>query len=1773
LRAKDDNGHTSDWSRVFSLTTTSDTVAPKTPTNVANTVSGTAFKFTWDAVTVSADNSPAHDLNGYLVRVSTPANGITRIYQTTDTKMDFSFENNVAVFGTPQGTVRVEVAATDNIGNVSPYSAMVSASNPAPAAVTGLTATPGTDSINIKWTANTTDNDLKGYEVWLSTTGAAGAYSKVYSGLANSYVHPTLLYTTDHFFRVYSVDVFNTQSTATTSSAIRPNSPFTVDTTAPSVPSGLAATLTNAADGKTASAAVSWTAVADPDNDLSEYIIGYKPSATSDWQYTKVDYTQISTTINGLLPFTNYDFRIRSSDWSANLSAWSAVVTKTAVANAAPSVPTGLAITPGRDSVIVRWTANTEPDMANGAGVYDVTLSTSSTFASGNLQYRTGADNITITGLNTTTTYYARVRATDSGGLSSAYSASVNATTGTIPSTPGDIGAASQVDLNAARLAAYKSSGLSANPNFSEWAGGAGSAPDSWVLYGGTPIKETTNVRTAPYAFRQTITSAISTGIYGASSGNLADLPLGLEYVTVEVDVKLISGNFSASGVLLDWTGMTPPAPRAYMSFNDAVPNPVMDQWYRITRVLRRPTNLVGTQTSWTSYLMTNYQAGTTNWGLYTNKDIIFDRVQYRPSTQEEIESYGTNGQPAISVLGSRGGTDLITNGSGLLGNNTNFSAFTFDKVDTPVGTTGSFNTPANTQSFLDEFMPVDPARKYLMRFQAKQKGTAGAYAYAYLSPYDAFGNIISPQFYVFQNNTTTTLAVDLKPGDTTITLTSAANWNNAAGTATWNRSLIAWGFTDAGGKVWGERTYSRDWRGDLWADSGISGNVITLKTPWVGFTNANESGRTTIPAGTVVSNGSSGGNYMYGGMINTVVPTDWTTYQAEFGGIMPSGPSQTAMSAATTSFPPGTSTVKMGFLQNRQSSGAFATGSVHSFAALSFSDATQAQYLTESWRSPNTTTINGGVITTGTVAAIVMKANSAFVTTLNIGSGGGIQSTGYTAGGTSGFRLDTSGLVIKGTGNQIDVNAIVTSTLTSTTIGLGANGVISVGVGGTISIDGSTGQLKSNNYAANSTGYRLSNAGLEVNDGSIDAKVLKTGTAIIGDLTIGRSADALGTIKSYDYAAGSAGWKIGKGLFEINQGTVRAAALQIQDSDNIMPAQFADFEFVPSYYTVGTSSAMYSASAPTSVNILTASPKFNKQYLSASWAGAVAYDPYIYFAPTVTTYNIPVEAGETYIISAYARATGSVATNLILAGRLSNGTAFSAISTTLPASNSTWTRYSATVTIPAGVTAINTYVQSTTRTAGAGFEIDGIQVERKVAGLNTPSLWTPPGSTSIDAGIIRTGQLQSTSTVTVNGTSQPAWSINMSGNAQFGSALVRGNLIVGAANTNIAPGGGTFESNITGYTVYAGSGSTSATLARTTTSPLSGTASALANSTSSTDAQFGLSFALSTPIPAGVGFTLRALFQPDNDSGLFVALNDGTTSFLYDLASKTVKANTTYQLLKTYVPASPVSRIYIYSFGTTAKNLRFDNIEVLVDPDLGNSYAQSGNFVSGISGWKIDSSGVFEVNNGVFRGTIDSAAITGASYQTSTGTGAVVIDEYLVGGTYSAGVQTTFSQGRITLNDADPRHTIYAHPYISPENGSINSTARLTIAGPQPRSNAVTTKIFLDGDDNGTTPATIGLFSSQVTIDNRNGNSEIPVVAKGSLSIPIVANGGTSNITVTFPGNMAFLSTPNVFVNAESTRLNAVAVSRTSNGFTFQVSNWSGANSSACTGTWFAVL
>jgi hypothetical protein len=429
IQARATNGdQSSQWSQLWDLQTTSDIMPPAAPTSLAWTVQGTAFKAVWTGPTLNQDGSALMDFKDFQVKVYSPAAPATIItYYTTAARFDFPFEMNVNSFGTPRAQVNIEVRARDNTGNLS-SAATATATNPPPANVSGFTATGVTDAIALQWTANT-DIDLKYYVVYQGT--AAGSETNlVYTGLATTFVYNTLS-TNTQYFKILAVDVFNSQSaTAATANAIARSS-LGVDVTPPAAPTGV--TVTSSVDSSDASGGrayidVSWTGVAD--TDLQNYSVRYSTGTT--WEYINVPEGVVTARINALRPNTAYNVAVAAVDFQGNSSAYTNASTfpiTTAKDTTAPAAPAGITIGAGVTTVTVYWNENSENDVKNGVGFYEVQLDTANTFNTGNLLTKQVSATITsFSNLTSNTAYFTRVRAIDASGNVGSYSSIVSGT-------------------------------------------------------------------------------------------------------------------------------------------------------------------------------------------------------------------------------------------------------------------------------------------------------------------------------------------------------------------------------------------------------------------------------------------------------------------------------------------------------------------------------------------------------------------------------------------------------------------------------------------------------------------------------------------------------------------------------------------------------------------------------------------------------------------------------------------------------------------------------------------------------------------------------------------------------------------------------------------------------------------------------------------------------------------------------------------------------------------------------------------------------------------------------------------------------------------------------------------------------------------------------------------------------------------------------------------------------------------------------------------------
>lgn len=273
---------------------------------------------------------------------------------------------------------------------------------------------------------------------------------------------------------------------------------------------------------------------------------------------------------------------------------------------------------------------------------------------------------------------------------------------------------------------------------------------------------------------------------------------------------------------------------------------------------------------------------------------------------------YFTDDSPRRSGLATEswlttllGGCNLVANGGGHLREVRPFSSsYTLDLVDCHSSALASFLVNlANVTLTMTESIPVTTGSRIRVAFLAKSGDIGGGN----FNP--ANKQFIGLQFYdrddlridaehseAVPGSVDTTLALPLNPGDTTITLSSAAGWHN--GSTADRRSITWFGYQSSSGYVYPDYTYSRNRLHNGWPAGGISGNTITLSSPWAG---------PALPAGAAVRN--SGWGKAFNFVVNgSIVPNTWTRYEAIFAGL----------GTLNTNFRHGTAAVRFAHIVNQ---------------------------------------------------------------------------------------------------------------------------------------------------------------------------------------------------------------------------------------------------------------------------------------------------------------------------------------------------------------------------------------------------------------------------------------------------------------------------------------------------------------------------------------------------------------------------------------------------------------------------------------------------------------------------------------------------------------------------------------------------------------------------------------------------------------------------------------------------------------------------------------
>lgn len=163
-----------------------------------------------------------------------------------------------------------------------------------------------------------------------------------------------------------------------------------------------------------------WDAPLDPAHSAGFQLDLSKQISPGVWDI-KTSHTTVGTAyrFRSLEPNTTYKVEIYGVNPAGARSASTYATVATGQDNSVPPAVTGVTLARGATSAIVSFTPLTAvqaPDVANGAGLYLIELSTASDYSVTTRTTRTSAQVVQFGDLTAATTYYARVAAIDSSG-------------------------------------------------------------------------------------------------------------------------------------------------------------------------------------------------------------------------------------------------------------------------------------------------------------------------------------------------------------------------------------------------------------------------------------------------------------------------------------------------------------------------------------------------------------------------------------------------------------------------------------------------------------------------------------------------------------------------------------------------------------------------------------------------------------------------------------------------------------------------------------------------------------------------------------------------------------------------------------------------------------------------------------------------------------------------------------------------------------------------------------------------------------------------------------------------------------------------------------------------------------------------------------------------------------------------------------------------------------------------------------------------------------
>lgn len=389
--------------------------APSAPVALSATPGNGSITVTWSKPQTTGGSA----VTGYVLEYRSSGGSSTR------EALAGASATSQKISGLENGTTyEVRVSAVNAVGTSARSAAVSATPRTVSAAPTAVAATAGKGSITVTWKAPSSTSGgaaRTAYVVEYSTTASFGREtdSVEVKPTATSFTITGLPAGARYYVRVVAVNAAGRSAasgTATTKTWAKPSAPRSVKVSP-----------------RKGAVVVTWSAPSsDGGAKRTAYSLRYSTDGSS-WETVSVSASATRYTLTGLTNGQRYYVRVIAVNDVGN-SPVSATVSATP--RTVPSAPRSPKASPGKASIVVRWSA---PSKSGGASrtayVVQYRSVNGTTWKTASTRVKPSATSYTITGLRNGTKYYVRVLAVNAAGRSPV-SSTVSATPRTTPSAP-----------------------------------------------------------------------------------------------------------------------------------------------------------------------------------------------------------------------------------------------------------------------------------------------------------------------------------------------------------------------------------------------------------------------------------------------------------------------------------------------------------------------------------------------------------------------------------------------------------------------------------------------------------------------------------------------------------------------------------------------------------------------------------------------------------------------------------------------------------------------------------------------------------------------------------------------------------------------------------------------------------------------------------------------------------------------------------------------------------------------------------------------------------------------------------------------------------------------------------------------------------------------------------------------------------------------------------------------------------------------------------------